>query len=53
MRIFIHSFVIAFLTSLAIRVRLFLAMHKNLRVTSDNDLISVSLAVFSYRKPNP
>ena len=42
-RIFIHDFVIAFLTQLAIRVRLFLVIYKNSRVKSDNDLISVSL----------
>jgi len=30
-RIFIHSFVITFLKELAIRVRLFLAMHKKFK----------------------
>ena len=48
-----HSFVITFLKSLAIRVRLFLAMHKNPRVKSDNDLISASLGSRNVVIPAP
>ena len=38
-----HCFVIILLKWLAIRVKLFLALHKNPRMKSDNDLISASL----------
>ncbi|XOQ33084.1 MAG: hypothetical protein ACFWUL_11160 [Dialister sp.] len=42
-----HCFVITLLKYLAIRVELFLALHKIPRMKSDNDLISASLAAAS------
>ena len=51
-----HCFVMGLLKWLAIRVVLFLALHKNPRIKADSDLISaslVSVTIYMYQNSSP